>query len=210
MVKIMINKIERKILRIIYINNLQGKKSASNIQRYLDIEKKELDRNITKMNTMNLIKQVKKNYILTDKGRKNIIIVFTGGVYDIIHPGHIHTLKKSKEVGDVLIVSIARDDRVMKIKGRKPINNENRRSILVSVIRYVDYTLIGNKGDIFRIVKKIKPDVITIGYDQKHQLSKLRELVKSNNLRIKIKKFLLGFFVNAIKRKCYECGFDSR
>ena len=87
-----------------------------------------------------------------------------------------------------MIVSIARDDRVKKIKGRKPINNENRRSILVSAIRYVDYTLIGNKGDIFRIVKKIKPDVITIGYDQKHQLSKLRELVKSNNLRIKIKK----------------------
>jgi len=187
-VKIKINKIERKILKIIYINNLQGKKSVSNIQRYLDIEKKELDRNIAKMKTMNLIKQVKKNYILTDKGRKNIIIVFTGGVYDIIHPGHIHTLKKSKDEGDVLIVSIARDDRVKKIKGRKPINNENRRSILVSAIRYVDYTLIGNKGDIFRIVKKIKPDVITIGYDQKHQLSKLRELVKSNNLRIKIKK----------------------
>ena len=188
MVKIKINKIERKILKIIYINNLQGKKSISNIQRYLDIEKKELDRNIAKMKTMNLIKQVKKNYILTDKGRKNIIIVFTGGVYDIIHPGHIHTLKKSKDEGDVLIVSIARDNRVKKIKGRKPINNENRRSILVSAIRYVDYTLIGNKGDIFRIVKKIKPDVITIGYDQKHQLSKLRELVKSNNLRIKIKK----------------------
>jgi len=162
MVKMRINKIERKILKIIYINNLQGKKSTSNIQKYLDIEKKELDRNITKMKTMNLIKQVKKNYILTDKGRKNIIIVFTGGVYDIIHPGHIHTLRKSKEEGDVLIVSIARDDRVKKIKGRKPINNENRRSILVSAIRYVDYTLIGNKGDIFRIVRKIKPDIITI------------------------------------------------
>ena len=102
MVKIKINKIERKILRIIYINNLQGKKSVSNIQRYLDIEKKELDRNIAKMKTMNLIKQVKKNYILTDKGRKNIIIVFTGGVYDIIHPGHIHTLKKSKDHFHVL------------------------------------------------------------------------------------------------------------
>ena len=48
MVKIKINKIERKILKIIYINNLQGKKSISNIQRYLDIEKKELDRNIAK------------------------------------------------------------------------------------------------------------------------------------------------------------------
>ena len=183
-----IKKIEKKILCRIFLNNLEKKRTVKNIQKYLDIEKKELDRIINNLISKQLIKKIKTSYILTEKGRKNIKVVFTGGVYDIIHPGHIHTLKNSKQEGDLLIVSIARDNRVIKIKGRKPINNEKMRTILVSAIRYVDFTVLGSKGDIFGIVKKIKPNVITIGYDQTHQINELKKRVKINNLNIKIKK----------------------
>ena len=183
-----INKIEKKILCQIFLNNLEKKRTVRNIQQDLDIEKKELDRIINNLISKQLVKKIKTSYILTEKGRKNIKVVFTGGVYDIIHPGHIHTLKNSKQEGDLLIVSIARDNRVIKIKGRKPINNEKMRTILVSAIRYVDFTVLGSKGDIFGIVKKIKPNVITIGYDQTHQINELKKRVKINNLNIKIKK----------------------
>ena len=183
-----IKKIEKKILCRIFLNNLEKKRTVRNIQQYLDIEKKELDRIINNLISKQLVKKIKTSYILTEKGRKNIKVVFTGGVYDIIHPGHIHTLKNSKQEGDLLIVSIARDNRVIKIKGRKPINNEKMRTILVSAIRYVDFTVLGSKGDIFGIVKKIKPNVITIGYDQTHQINELKKRVKINNLNIKIKK----------------------
>ena len=183
-----IKKIEKKILCRIFLNNLEKKRTVKNIQKYLDIEKKELDRIINNLISKQLVKKIKTSYILTEKGRKNIKVVFTGGVYDIIHPGHIHTLKNSKQEGDLLIVSIARDNRVIKIKGRKPINNEKMRTILVSAIRYVDLTVLGSKGDIFGIVKKIKPNVITIGYDQTHQINELKKRVKINNLNIKIKK----------------------
>ena len=183
-----IKKTEKKILCRIFLNNLEKKRTARNIQKYLDIEKKEFNRIIDNLISNQLVKKIKSNYILTEKGRKNIKVVLTGGVYDIIHPGHIHTLKNSKQEGDLLIVSIARDNRVIKIKGRKPINNERRRTILVSSIRYVDFTLLGSKGDIFGVVKKIKPNIITIGYDQTHQISELRRRVKINNLNIKIKK----------------------
>jgi len=183
-----IKKTEKKILCRIFLNNLEKKRTARNIQKYLDIEKKEFNRIIDNLISNQLVKKIKSNYILTEKGRKSIKVVLTGGVYDIIHPGHIHTLKNSKQEGDLLIVSIARDNRVIKIKGRKPINNEKRRTILVSSIRYVDFTLLGSKGDIFGIVKKIKPNIITIGYDQTHQISELRRRVKINNLNIKIKK----------------------
>ena len=183
-----IKKIEKKILCRIFLNNLEKKRTVKNIQKYLDIEKKELDRIINNLISKQLVKKIKTSYILTEKGRKNIKVVFTGGVYDIIHPGHIHTLKNSKQEGDLLIVSIARDNRVIKIKGRKPINNEKMRTILVSAIRYVDFTVLGSKGDIFGIVKKIKPNVITIGYDQTHQINELKKRVKINNLNIKIKK----------------------
>ena len=183
-----IKKTEKKILCRIFLNNLEKKRTARNIQKYLDIEKKEFNRIIDNLISKQLVRKIKSNYILTEKGRKNIKVVLTGGVYDIIHPGHIHTLKNSKQKGDLLIVSIARDSRVIKIKGRKPINNERRRTILVSSIRYVDFTLLGSKGDIFGVVKKIKPNIITIGYDQTHQISELRRRVKINNLSIKIKK----------------------
>ena len=183
-----IKKIEKKILCRIFLNNLEKKRTVKNIQKYLDIEKKELDRIINNLISNLLVKKIKTSYILTEKGRKNIKVVFTGGVYDIIHPGHIHTLKNSKQEGDLLIVSIARDNRVIKIKGRKPINNEKMRTILVSAIRYVDFTVLGSKGDIFGIVKKIKPNVITIGYDQTHQINELKKRVKINNLNIRIKK----------------------
>ena len=183
-----IKKIEKKILCRIFLNNLEKKRTVKNIQKYLDIEKKELDRIINNLISKQLVKKIKTSYILTEKGRKNIKVIFTGGVYDIIHPGHIHTLKNSKQEGDLLIVSIARDNRVIKIKGRKPINNEKMRTILVSAIRYVDFTVLGSKGDIFGIVKKIKPNVITIGYDQTHQINELKKRVKMNNLNIKIKK----------------------
>ena len=183
-----IKKTEKKILCRIFINNLEKKRTARNIQKYLDIEKKEFNRIIDNLISKQLVRKIKSDYILTEKGRKNIKVVLTGGVYDIIHPGHIHTLKNSKQEGDLLIVSIARDNRVIKIKGRKPINNERRRTILVSSIRYVDFTLLGSKGDIFGVVKKIKPNIITIGYDQTHQISELRRRVKINNLSIKIKK----------------------
>ena len=169
-----IKKIEKKILCRIFLNNLEKKRTVKNILKYLDIEKKELDRII--------------NYFISKQLVKKIKIEFTGGEYDIKHPGHIHTLKNSKQEGDLLIVSIARDNRVIKIKGRKPINNEKMRTILVSAIRYVDFTVLGSKGDIFGIVKKIKPNVITIGYDQTHQINELKKRVKINNLNIKIKK----------------------
>ena len=183
-----IKKIEKKILCRIFLNNLEKKRTGRNIQQYLYIEKKELDRIINNLISKHLVKKIKTTNFLTEKGRKNIKVVFTGGVYDIIHPGHIHTLQSSKQEGDLLIVSIARDSRVIKIKGRKPINNEKRRVILVSAIKYVDFTLLGSKGDIFGVVKKIKPNVITIGYDQTHEINELKKRVKMNNLNIKIKK----------------------
>lgn len=180
-----ISRLEKKLLSIIYINNLLKKNSLKYIQKQLDIEKKSIIKYLENLKSIGLIKEYKKKYFLTEKGRKNIKIVFTGGVYDIIHPGHVYTLKKSKEQGDLLIVSIARDNRVKKIKGN-PVNNEKKRLTLVSAIKYVDFTILGSKIDIFKIVIKIKPDIITIGYDQKHQLSELRRLSKINKLKIKI------------------------
>ena len=116
---------------------------------------------------------------ITEKGRQQIRVVFTGGTFDIIHPGHIHTLKSSRELGDLLVVSIARDTTVAKNKGHSPTNNEKERVKMISAIRYVDAALLGSEDDIFEILKRVKPQIITLGYDQKHDQNVItKELAK--------------------------------
>lgn len=105
---------------------------------------------------------------LTEKGRRALKIVMTGGVFDIIHPGHIYTLRKAKELGDVLVVVVARDKTVKKLRGKEPVNNECLRRELVGSLKFVDVAILGSEKDIFETVEKIRPDIIVLGYDQAH------------------------------------------
>jgi len=109
-----------------------------------------------------------KGYYITDKGRKKIKVVFAGGVFDIIHPGHVHTLTESKKLGDVLVVSVARDNTVIKNKGREPVNDERLRRELVQALKCVDLAILGSRTNIFETVIMVKPNIIALGYDQKH------------------------------------------
>lgn len=110
-----------------------------------------------------------KDGMLTELGRSAIRVVLTGGVFDIIHPGHIHTLRAAKNLGDVLVVVIARDSTVARLKGKKPLHDEGKRRELVASIRFVDLAIIGHESDIFKTVELIKPDIIALGYDQVHE-----------------------------------------
>ena len=92
-------------------------------------------------------------------------IVLAGGVFDIIHPGHIHTLNAAKALGDVLVVAIATDNTAQKMKKRPPLHNQELRRELVSYLSMVDKAIIGHEDDIFETVKEIKPDIIVLGYD---------------------------------------------
>jgi len=132
------------------------------------------------LHTKGMIKLTETGLVrITEKGRQQITVVFTGGTFDIIHPGHIPTLKKSRELGDLLVVSIARDTTVAKNKGHSPTNNEKERVKMISAIRYVDAALLGSEDDIFEIVKRVKPQIITLGYDQKHDQNVItKELAK--------------------------------
>jgi FAD synthetase len=106
---------------------------------------------------------------LTFLGRGLLKIVLIGGVFDIVHPGHIHTLKDAKNQGDILIVVVARSSTALKInKNRKIYHDEYLRRELVSSIRYVDYAIIGREGTLYDTVEFVKPDIIALGYDQIH------------------------------------------
>ena len=113
-------------------------------------------------------------------------IVLAGGVFDIIHPGHIHTLNAAKALGDVLVVAIATDKTAQKMKKMPPLHNQELRCELVSCLSMVDRAIIGNEEDIFETVKAIKPNIIALGYDQIHQEQFISDGCKRINLDVKI------------------------
>ena len=96
-------------------------------------------------------------------------IVLAGGVFDIIHPGHINTLNAAKKLGDVLVVVVATDKTAIKMKKRRPLHSAQLRQELVSSLSMVDLCIIGDEDDIFKTVDLVKPQVIALGYDQTHQ-----------------------------------------
>ncbi len=132
-----------------------------------------------------LVKKEGDAYRLSEKGRGVLKVVLAGGVFDVIHPGHVYTLKSSKELGDVLIVSVARDKTVLANKGHMPLNSEAERVELVSSIKYVDLAVLGSESNIFEVVESIRPDVIAIGYDQKHKEEDL--MCECMKLGVKVK-----------------------
>lgn len=98
------------------------------------------------------------------------------GTFDILHPGHIHYLERSAELGDELVVVIARDSRV---SDRKDLvfNEEERREIL-EALEAVDRAVLGSEGDIYSTVREVDPDVITLGYDQSHSEEEVKEMAE--------------------------------
>jgi len=113
-------------------------------------------------------------------------IVLAGGVFDIIHPGHIHTLNAAKALGGVLVVAIATDKTAKKMKKRTPLHNQELRRELVTSLSMVDKAIVGHEDDIFQTVKEVKPDIIVLGYDQVHQEKFISDGCKRINLDVEI------------------------
>lgn len=91
--------------------------------------------------------------------------VLVAGSFEVIHPGHIHLLRRAWELGDTYVV-VARDINFEKFKGRKPVVSEADRARVVGEIRYVTRAILGDESDLLKPVEEIKPDIILLGPDQ--------------------------------------------
>ncbi|MEF8848294.1 MAG: adenylyltransferase/cytidyltransferase family protein [Candidatus Thermoplasmatota archaeon] len=116
-----------------------------------------------------------------------MVKVMATGTFDLLHLGHIYYLKEAKKLGDQLIVIVARDSTVKKLK-HEPINPEKIRLNLIKELQVVDQAYLGNENDRYKIVEKIKPDVIAIGYDQIHNEKEIESQLKKRNIDAKVKR----------------------
>ncbi len=101
------------------------------------------------------------------------VMVF--GTFDIFHKGHEDFFRQAREFGGYLIVVIARDENVFKIKGNLPDNTEINRQNEISKSEFADEAVLGNLNDRYEVIKKFKPDAICLGYDQKVLIEELEK-----------------------------------
>jgi FAD synthetase len=112
--------------------------------------------------------------------------VLAFGTYDILHAGHEYFLGHAKQFGEELFVVIARDETVLKVKGRLPHNKEDERRAAVERLQCVDRAVLGNPGDKYAVIEELKPDVIVLGYDQHTFTERLVEELNARGLNPKI------------------------
>jgi FAD synthetase len=119
-------------------------------------------------------------------------VVLASGTFDLLHLGHVKFLEEAKEQGGdnaELIVIVARDSTVISRKEKKPIMPEDQRRALVESLKVVDEAILGWKDfSIEKVIDRINPDVIAIGYDQDGIEKEVKKAIRENNVRIKIAK----------------------
>ena len=90
------------------------------------------------------------------------ISVMTNGCFDIIHKGHIYYLRKSRELGDFLIVGLNSDESVRRLKGEdRPFNNQIDRAFVLEAMDFIDYIVIFDEDTPLELVNIIRPDIYT-------------------------------------------------
>ena len=167
-----------------YVCQINGNNPIEIIKKKNMLSNEQINEKITQLIQKNLVNKDKNT--LSEIGRDSLRVVLAGGVFDIIHPGHISTLNAAKVLGDVLVVVVATDNTAVKMKKRKPIHNQEQRQELVNSLGVVDLCLIGQENDIFKTVNLVKPQIIALGYDQIHQEQFITEGCKKIKLDAKV------------------------
>ena len=129
------------------------------------------------------------------------------GTFDHLHPGHLDYFRQARRFGEELIVVVARDENVLKFKGRAPHEDERTR---VKNVRqalkdqgYFGRAVLGGRKNIWLVLKKYQPAVLALGYDQQVNLGRLKSELVKFRLFCKIKRLRPHFpekFKSSLRR----------
>lgn len=110
------------------------------------------------------------------------------GTFDVLHQGHLNFFRQARRLAKnpYLIVSVARDQNVKKIKKREPLHNEKQRLMQVRKLSITDKAVLGGLANHLPHIIREKPDIIALGYDQKAYTKNLQRLLKKQGLNVRI------------------------
>ena len=123
--------------------------------------------------------------------KKSYRIGVSNGCFDLLHKGHLYSLKQSKKFCDKLIILLNSDSSVKKLKGvGRPIQNVQLRKRNLLKSKYVDYVIIFHDLTPFKLIKKLKPDYLFKGSDYMNKKIVGKKYVKSYGGQVKLLKNL--------------------
>lgn len=112
-------------------------------------------------------------------------IVFTNGVFDLVHPGHVEYLRAARAQGDMLLVALNSDRSVRENKGpTRPILPEHERAELIAALSCVDAVIIFDEATPAAVISALQPDVLVKGADWAHDAIVGREVVEARGGRV--------------------------
>jgi D-beta-D-heptose 7-phosphate kinase/D-beta-D-heptose 1-phosphate adenosyltransferase len=126
-------------------------------------------------------------------------VVFTNGVFDILHPGHVRYLQEARALGDVLIVGVNSDDSVRRNKGPdRPITPEGERAELLAALECVDAVVVFGEDTPADIIRGVLPDVLVKGADWPADQIVGRDTVEARGGRVVLVAVEQGYSTTAI------------
>lgn len=136
-------------------------------------------------------------------GSSNNTIVFTNGVFDLLHLGHIDYLSKAKDEGDILIVGVNSDSSARNLgKGNsRPITDEKSRTMIIAALQFVDAVILFDEDTPYELIKIVQPDVLVKGADYKPEDIVGYDIVTAKGGSIKTIAFLPGYSTTSIEEK---------
>ena len=136
---------------------------------------------------------------VADWRRDGRIIVFTNGVYDILHPGHVRYLQAARAHGDVLVVGVNSDRSVRANKGpSRPINPELERAEVIAALSAVDLAVVFDEDTPHRIIGRLQPDVLVKGADWPADQIVGRDTVEARGGRVVLEPVEQGYSTSSI------------
>lgn len=155
-----------------------------------------------KKNVLSQEEMEKKIRKLQQEGKK---VVFTNGVFDILHIGHLTYLEEAKSMGDILVVGVNSDSSVKVNKGdKRPINTEIFRAEMLAGLKSVDFTVIFSEKTPERLLDLLKPDIHVKGGDYKKEELPETEIVEKNGGEVEILSFVNNISTTEIINKIIE------
>ena len=136
---------------------------------------------------------------LRDAGKT---VVFTNGVFDLLHPGHVRYLQDARRLGDALVVAVNSDRSVRAIKGpARPLNPEYERAEVLAALACVDAVIIFDEDTPLEIIRHLQPDVLVKGADWHATAIVGRDIVEARGGRVIRIPLAEGYSTSAIIRK---------
>ena len=131
--------------------------------------------------------------IAAEARKKGLTVVFTNGCFDLLHRGHVHILRQARAAGDLLIVGLNSDRSVTAIKGMgRPVMAQTDRVELIAAMEMVDYVVVFDEPDPYKLIDAIKPNVLAKGGDWKLEQVVGADIVERSGGRVAVIPYLEG------------------